>query len=168
MPSPNRLEALHDTDILPQVREQPETRRQHKVGDAEQNDAEDGHGKEQAQKHQEAPAEIVHALAHLERPQRVQHDGENHQQRKRRVHLAHHLATLPQPDVIHVVAGVLLRLDAHRPEPLDALAAAVRLLGRRVIVPLVRVNLHDAQGEHRHGQKLERVLERGAVRDFGE
>lgn len=33
---------------------------------------------------------------------------------------------------------------------------------------LVLVRLGDAQREHRHGQQLERVFERGAVRDLGQ
>lgn len=164
VPRPHGLEALDDRHVLPQVGKQPETGLQDKVGDAEQDDAEDGHGEEETEEQQERPAEVVDALAHLEGPQRVQHDDEDEQQEEPRVDLAHDLTALPQPGVVHVVLGVLLLLDAHRPLALDALA----LLGRRVVVALVLVRLGDAQGEHRHGQQLERVFERGAVRDLGQ
>lgn len=164
MPRPHGLEALDDRHVLPQVGKQPEAGLQDKVGDAEQDDAEDGHGEEEAEEQQERPAEVVDALAHLEGPQRVEHDDEDEQQEQAGVDLAHDLAALPQPGVVHVVLGVLLLLDAHRPLALDALA----LLGRRVVVALVLVRLGDAQGEHRHGQQLECVFERGAVRDLGQ
>ncbi len=45
-PSPDGLEAVQERDILPQVREQPETRRCDEVGDAEENDPEYCHGEE--------------------------------------------------------------------------------------------------------------------------
>lgn len=160
MPRPDGPEAVHKRDVLPQVRVQPQARRDGEVRDAEQDDAEDGHEEEQAQQAQEPPAEVVHAEAQLERPQRVQHDGEDDEQRERRVHLAHHLRPLVQPRVVHVVARVLLRLHLDRPQPLDAL----RLLA--VAVRRVGVDLVDAERQHRHGEQLERVLERRAVRDL--
>ncbi len=166
MPRPDRLEALDDRDVLPQVREQPEARRQDKVGGAEEDDAEDGHGEEQAHEAQEAPAEVVASLAQLDGPERVADEGKDDGEGEGGVDLAHDLAALPQPDVVHVVAGLLLRLDAHGPEALGALAAF--LGGRPVVVALVRVRLDYAQGEHGQREQLEGVLERGAVRDLGQ
>ena len=148
MPRPDGLEAVDDRDVLPQVREQPEARRQDKVGDAEEDDAEDGHGEEQAHEAQEAPAEVVAALAQLDGPERVADEGEDDGEGEGGVDLAHDLAALPQPDVVHVVAGLLLRLDAHGPEALGALAVWFLGARRPVVVALVRVRLDHAQGEH--------------------
>ena len=162
MPGPNRLEAVHNRHILPQVREEPKTGRQDEVGDAEEDDAEDSHEEEETEEHEEAPAEVVDALAHLEGPQRVADDGEDGEQGQGGVDLAHHLTALPQPCVIHVVAGLLLRLYPDGPETLNPLA----LLGR-VVVALMRVRLDDTQGEHRHGEQLEGVLQVSPVVDLG-
>lgn len=65
---------------------------------------------------------------------------------------------------MQLLATLLLLLDLHRPQPLDALA-----LGNwAVVVALMRVNLGDAQGEEREREELEYVFEGGAVGDRGE
>lgn len=162
MPRPDGPETVHERDILPQIRVQPQARRNGKVRDAEEDHPEDGHEEEQAQQAKEAPAKVVHAKPQLQGPQWVQHDKEDHKQRERRVDLAHHLRALPQPGIVQLLLGVLLRLDLDRPEALDAL----RLLP--VVVGRVGVDLADSEREHRHGEELEGVLERGAVLDLGQ
>ena len=164
MPSPNRLKALNNRNILPQIRKQPKARLQHKVRDTEQNNPEDGHREEQSQEDQEPPAEVVNTLPQLDRPKRVARHGKDEQQRQRGIHLAHDLAALPKPHVIHIVPGFLLGLDLDGPQALDALSL---LGGGRVVVAFVRVRLVHAEGEHRHGEELEGVFQRGAVGDFG-
>lgn len=65
---------------------------------------------------------------------------------------------------MQVLATLLLLLDLHRPQSLDALA-----LGNwAVVVALMRVDLGDAQGEEREREELECVFEGRAVGDLGE
>lgn len=163
MPGPDGLEAVHERDVLPQIGEQPKAGRCDKVGDAKENDTEDGHEEEEAEQAQESPTEVVHAEAKLEGPEGVADDDEDEHKGKDRVQLALNLAALPEPRVVHLFLGLLLRLDADGPETLDAL----RLL-RAVVVAFVRVGLCDAQSKHRHGKKLKGVLERRAIGDLGQ
>ena len=71
MPCPERFETVQKGDILPEIREEPETRGCDEVGDAEQNDSENRHQKEQAQEAQKSPTKVVHSLAQHEGPKRV-------------------------------------------------------------------------------------------------
>lgn len=65
---------------------------------------------------------------------------------------------------MQLLATLLLLLDLHRPQPLDALA-----LGNwAVVVALMRVDLGDAQSEEREREELECVFEGGTVGDLGE
>lgn len=161
MPCPDGLEAVEEGNVLPQVGEQPQTGCVGEVGDAEENDTEDGHEEEETQQAEETPGEVVDALAQLEGPERVADDEEDDEQGDGGVNLAHHLAALVQPDVVHILLGLLLGLDLDSPQALDP-------LGLLVVVAGVGVDLGDAQGEHRHGQKLEGVLEGCKVEDLGQ
>jgi hypothetical protein len=49
LPAPQRLEAVEKANILEQVREEPKTRRDSEDSDAEQDQTEDRHGKEESQ-----------------------------------------------------------------------------------------------------------------------
>lgn len=161
MPGPDGFEAVHKRDVLPKIREQPQSRRCDEVGDAKEDDAEDGHEEEEAEKTQETPREIVDPLAQLEGPQRVADDEEDEQHGDGGVNLAHELAALVEPGVIHLLLGLLLGFDLDGPLALDALGFLMTVAG-------VRIDLGDAQGEHRHGKQLEGVFEGGAVGDFGQ
>lgn len=144
MPTPERLEAVKERDILPKVGVQPQARRNGEVGDAEQDDPEDRHQEEQAQKPHESPTQVVDTDTELQRPERVQHNNEDEQQRESGIQLALDLAALPQPGVVHVLLGLLLLLDGDGPLALDAL----RLLP---VLARLRLDLADAQGEHAQG-----------------
>ncbi len=163
MPGPHGSETVQEGDILPQVREQPETGRGDKIGDAEEDHAEDGHGEEETQQAEEAPAQIVDALSHEQGPQRIEDQDEDGDEGQTGVDLAHDLAALVEPDVVHLLLGLLLGLDPDVPLPLDTF----RLLGG-VIVARVGIVLDDTERQHGHGQELEGVLQRGAVGDFGQ
>lgn len=162
VPGPDGFERVDERDVLPQVRKQPQSRRDDKVGDAEEDDTEYGHEEEQSQQTQEAPAEIVDTLAHLEWPQWVEDNDENGQEGKEGIDLSLDLASLVHPDVVHIVASVLLRHNAHRPETLDALCS----LGR-VGVTGMGIGFLDSEGQHGHGQELECILEGRSVGDLG-
>lgn len=157
VPSPDGPEAVHKGYILPQVGVEPKAGRDRKVSDAEENDAEDGHEKEEAQQAQQTPAEVVYSLAELQGPERVQDNDEDDEEGEGGVQLALDLAALPQPGVVHFFLGLLLLLDADVPLTLDALGLFARVL-----------DLADTQGEHAQRKQLKRVLERGAVVNLGQ
>jgi hypothetical protein len=157
MPCPNRLKAVQERDILPQVGEQPQSRWSYEVRGAEEYDPKDGHEEKETEQDEEAPAQVVYTLAHLERPEGVEDDCEDDEQSESGVHLALDLAALPEPDIVHLLLRLLLRLDADGPKPLDALC----LLGPMAValMAFIGVGLGDAQGKHGHREKFERILE---------
>lgn len=161
MPGPDGSETVHERNILPEVGVQPQTGRDGKVCDAKQNNTENGHGEEETEETEHAPTEVVDTLAELERPERVQDNGEDGDEGEGGVQLALDLAALPEPDVVHLLLGLLLLLDAHIPLALDA-------LGLLAIGAEGGLDLGDAQGEHAERQQLEGVFERCAVVDLGE
>lgn len=145
MPGPDRSERVHKRNIFPEVGEEPQSRRNNEVSDAEQDDSEDGHGEETGKQPQEGPTKVVYTEAHFQRPEGVADNYEDGDESEDSVDLAHDLAALVQPSIIHVVAGVLLADDFDGPKTLDALCL-LRLLSS------VGVNLLDSKGQHRHGQ----------------
>lgn len=141
MPAPHGPETVKESNVLEQVRVQPETRRHSEYGDTEEDQTEDGHGKEETQQSHHADTQVPHALAQNHRPQREQHHGEDTSHDGRRHGLLLPLRTLVEPDVMHHSIGVLVLLDLHGPQTLDA------VLGFGVVVSLVRVVLCDAKCE---------------------
>lgn len=121
MPRPHGPKTVHKRDVFPEIGIEPEAGRDRKISDAEQNDSEDCHEKEQAEHADGRPAQVIDALAQLHRPQWIQHYDENDDEREGGVQLALDLAALVQPDVVHVVFGVLLLFDVHVPLAFDAL-----------------------------------------------
>lgn len=55
MPSPDRSETVHERNVFPKIRVEPETRWNSEVCDAEEDDTEDSHEEEKAEKTKEAP-----------------------------------------------------------------------------------------------------------------
>ena len=164
MPSPHRPEAVKESNILEEVRVEPESRRHRKVCDSEENETKNAHGEEETNQTQHTHAEVPHTETQLHRPEREHDDSEDDGERTRSIQLRHDLRALVQPDEVQLIAALLLLLDLDRPQPLDALA----LGGGRVVVALVRVNLGDAQGEEGEREELEDVFKGGAVGDRGE
>lgn len=157
LPTPHRLETVKEPDILEQVGEQPKTRWHCKDSDAEENQAENRHGKEKTQQAHHAHTQVPDTLAHHGRPQREEHDGKNtsHDSGSHRLLLP--LGTFVQPDIVHHGVNLLMLLDLHGPLALDT------VLGLGVVVSLVRVDLADTEGEQGEREQLEDVLGGGAV-----
>ena len=65
MPGPDRLEAVEEGYVFPEIREEPESRGDSKVSDAEEDDSEDGHEKEKSEEAEESPRQVVDTLAKL-------------------------------------------------------------------------------------------------------
>lgn len=122
VPGPDGSETVHKRNVFPEVGVEPQTRRDGKVGDAEEDNTEDSHGEEQTEEAEETPGEVVDALAQLQRPQRVENDDKDDDKGEGGVKLALHLAALPKPDIVHVITSILLLLDSDVPLTLDALS----------------------------------------------
>lgn len=159
MPGPDGSETVHEGDVLPEVGVEPESRRHNKVRDAEENNTEDGHGKEETEKAQHAPAQVVNSLAELQWPQRVQDHSKDDDKGKSSIQLALDLAALPEPYVVHVLFGFLLLLYPDIPLPLDAL----RLLA---VGAGLRLDLGDSERKHAERQQLEGVLQGRSIGDL--
>lgn len=160
LPAPDGPETVKESHVLEQIRIEPQPRRDGEDGDAEQDQSEDGHGEEETDQTEHAHAQVPHADPQLDGPEREQHHGHDERQRPGRVQLRLPLRAVLQPDEVQLVADLLLLLDLDRPETLGALLGLPA-----VVVPLVRVDLGDAQGEQRERQELEDLLGRGAVGD---
>lgn len=162
LPTPQRLEAINEPDVLEEVRKQPEARRHDENGHAEQNQPEDGHGEEETQQTHHPDAEVPDALAEHHGPQWEEdnrkdtcHDGGGHG-------LLFPLWSLVEPDVVHHGVCLLVLLDLDGPEALDA------GLWFGVVVASMRVDFGDAQGEKGEREEFEDVFGGGAVGDGGE
>lgn len=68
VPSPDRSETVHEGNVFPEVGVEPQSRRDHKVGDTEENNAEDSHEEEETEETEESPAEIVDSLSQNQGP----------------------------------------------------------------------------------------------------
>jgi hypothetical protein len=160
VPSPNRSETVHERNVLPQIGEEPKTRRVGEICDAEKNNTEDGHEEEQSKETQETPTEVVDTLAQHQRPKRVQDNSKNGEEGETSINLSLELTAFPQPSIVHVVLCLLLWFDLDSPLTLDTL----RLLA---IGACLGLNLRNSKRKHTQRQQLEGVLERGSVGDFG-
>lgn len=157
LPAPQGLETVKEPDVLEQIREQPETRRHSEDGDAEQDQSEDGHGKEQSKQAHHANTQVPHTLTEHNRPKGEEdhskdtgHNGGGHR-------LLFPLWTLVQPDIVHHRVDLLVLLDLDGPQALDS------VLGLGVVVSCVRVDLAHSQGQEREREELEHVLGGGTV-----
>lgn len=148
LPPPNGSETVEKADVFEQIWIQPQPRLHREHRHAEQNQAENRHGDEQADQPQHAHTQIPHPDAQLHRPQREHDDRHDGRQRACRIQFLAPLWALVQPDVVEVFVYVLLLLDFDVPETLGAL---LRLFcrGGRVVVAFMRVGLGDAQGKER-------------------
>lgn len=164
MPCPYRPERVEETHVLEEVGVEPETRRRSEHGDDEQDQPHYRHGEEQSDQAEHAHAEVPYTLPEEQRPEREQHNRHDEYQRTSGIRLLLPLRTLVEPDVVVVVVGFLVLLDADVPETLHALGFSVVV----AFVPLRGVDLGDAQGEEREREQLECVLGGGAVVDFGQ
>lgn len=164
LPCPHGPERVEETHILEKVGVQPETGRRGEHCDDEEDQAHDCHGEEESDQAQHAHGKVPDALAEEQRPQREEHHGDDEDKRTRGVQLLLPLRALVQPDVVVVVVGFLVLLDADGPQTLDALGLGVVV----AFVTMLGVDLGDAKGEEGEREQLECVLGRGAVVDFRE
>lgn len=147
LPCPDRSEGVKEAHVLEQVRIQPQTGRVREHSNDEQDQPHDCHGEEETNKTQHAHAQVPHAEPELHRPQREQHHREDTHKRTDSVQLLLPLRAFVQPDVVAVVVGLLVLLDADGPQTLDA-------LGLRVVVAFMSVfgvDFGDAEREERQG-----------------
>lgn len=157
MPTPQGLETVKETNVLEQIREQPETRRRSEDGDAEQDQTENGHGEEQPQQTHHADTEVPHTLTEHNRPKREEDHGKNTRHNGRSHCLLLPLRALVQPDIVHHRVDLLVLLDLDGPQTLDT------VLGFGVVVSCMRVDLAYPQSEERKREELKHVLGGGAV-----
>jgi hypothetical protein len=162
LPSPQRLKAVKETDVLEEIREQPETGRHDEDGHTEQNQTEDGHGEEETQQTHHPDAEVPDALAEHDGPQREEDDGKDTRHDGSSHGLLFPLGSLVEPDVVHHGVCLLVLLDLDGPKALDA------GLWFGVVVAGVRVDFGDAQREKGEREEFEDVFGGGAVGDWGE
>lgn len=163
LPSPHGAERVEEAHVLEEIRVQPQPGGRGENRHDEEDQADDGHGEEQANETQHAHAEVPDALPEHEGPQREQDNGDDEHEGAGGVELLLPLRALVQPDVVVVVVGFLVLFDLDGPQALDA-------LGLGVVVALVRVfvDLVDAEGKQGQREEFEGVLGGCAVRDFGE
>lgn len=157
LPAPERFETVKETNILEQIREQPETRRHSEDSDAEQNQSENRHGEEQPEQTHHTDAEIPHTLTEHNRPKGEEDNGKDTSHNGHGHRLLLPLWAVVQPDVVHHRVDFLVLLNLDGPLALDS------VLGFGVIVSFVRIDLAHSQREKRKGEELEDVLSGGAV-----
>lgn len=97
LPSPERSETVKETNVLKQIRVQPQSRRNGEHGNDEEDEAEDGHGEECANQPQHTHTQVPDTQAQLHRPQREHDEGEYNDQRTDSVQLLHDLRAFIQP-----------------------------------------------------------------------
>jgi len=99
-------------------------------------------------------------LAQYQRPKRVKDNSKDGEEGKTSIDLSLELTAFPQPSIVHIVLGLLLRFDLDGP-------LALNTLGLLSIGTCLRLNLGNSKRKHAKRQQLKRVLERGSVGDFG-
>lgn len=156
LPSPHWAERVEEADILEEVGVEPETRRNSKHGDEEQNQSENGHGEEETQQAQTCHREVPDANAHLVGPDWEEDNGENKRQSSTSIKLRLPLWALVQPDVVEFVASLLLLLNLDVPETLDSLL---------LLLFSGCFDFGDAKGEKGEREQFECVLGAGAIGD---
>lgn len=164
MPGPHWFETVKEAHILEEIREKPETRRMREHGDAEEDEPEDAHDEEEADDAEHAHAEVPHALAHHNGPQRKQYDGENQDEGADGICRVLPLRALVEPHVVHLVVGLLLLLDLDSPQALYSLLLLVVV----ALVAGIFVDLGHAESKEGEREELECVFGCHAVVDFWE
>lgn len=121
MPRPHRTERIEESDILKQVRIQPEARRGNDHCDDEQDESEHAHGEEQSDEAEHSYAKVPHTKPEHRRPQRKQHHSEESQHEAHGDERHSPRPRLVKERVVEVIADLLLRLDLDVPLALYAL-----------------------------------------------
>jgi len=132
LPGPNWSEGVKEANIFKQVGVEPQSRWDRKHGDDEQDQADNCHCEEQANEAQTGHAEVPHSLPDHEGPEREQDDSNDAKECTHGIQFLLPLCALVQPDIVIVVASLLMLLNADSPETLDT-------LGFRVVVAFVAV-----------------------------